>query len=119
MKKVILLLLVANATFVMADRLPEQMKQGVPIGDALLSVGRNTLLEVDGKNIRVAADGTGVIKGVACSVCTSRTIKITKKSVAYHGAKVIDMAAAKKRFGNAPAVTRFNLDTNEVIYVRW
>jgi len=74
--------------------------------------------ETDSLNILLSNDGTGIIKGISCSVCDFDTVKITANSKASINGVTVNLLQAKSRFGKS-AMVSFHPKTAEVQYIRW
>ncbi len=110
MKKILLMIsLVMFAANVYAEEEPRAEDE----------VANYEILEMFGNNIKVSSDGTGIVKNVECKVCTSKILKITKDTKTYVDGKAADLVKIKKSRGNAVAMIRFDVASNEVILIRW
>ena len=68
--------------------------------------------------IKLANDGTGIIKGIKCEGCDFKFVKITPKSKATVNGVEVNIMEAAKRSGKM-AMVSFNPNTQEVQYIRW
>ncbi|MDT8451241.1 MAG: hypothetical protein RQ936_00685 [Gammaproteobacteria bacterium] len=74
--------------------------------------------ETDALSIKLANDGTGVIKNMGCNGCDFNIANITYNSRASANGKVVSIFEARSRAGK-PAMVSVNPDTREVQYIRW
>jgi len=100
----------------------------VPAGDvAAENVGAYKVVDdgtfvVDGvssSNIRVARDGTGIVKGIKCNSCTSKVLTITGETKFFIDGKQVDSTKVNSSRKNMTATVQFNLSTNKVVKIRW
>ena len=66
----------------------------------------------------LASDGTGIIKGVTCTDCDYKFVKITPDTVVYVNGIKRDLLLARERAGKQ-AFIEFNKDTAEVATINW
>ena len=74
--------------------------------------------EIDALDIKLASDGTGIIKGVTCTDCDYKFVKITPDTVVYVNGIKRDLLLARERAGKQ-AFIEFNKDTAEVATINW
>ena len=74
--------------------------------------------ETDSLSIKLSDDGTGIVKGVGCSDCDFKIVKITEKSKATNAGVEVNILEARSRAGKT-AMVSFNPETREVQYIRW
>jgi len=76
------------------------------------------VVEVGALSIKLADDGSGIVKGIHCEGCDFKYVRITEKSKASINGVEVDILEAKKRAGKF-AMVSFNPETQEVQYIRW
>ena len=74
--------------------------------------------EIDALDIKLANDGTGIIKGVTCTDCDYKFVKITPDTVVYVNGIKRDLLLARERAGKQ-AFIEFNKETAEVATINW
>ena len=74
--------------------------------------------EAQSLSLKLANDGTGIIKNVYCPDCGFSTVKITKDSKATANSVAVNIFDARSRAGKS-AMVSFNPETREVQYIRW
>lgn len=68
--------------------------------------------------IKLSKDGTGIIKGVVCTGCDFKIVKITANTRAYRNGVEVNLLEARSRAGKQ-ALVSFNPETREVQAIRW
>ncbi len=76
------------------------------------------VFETDTSNVRLSADGTGIVKDVYCEGCDFNMVKITKNSKASINGVDVGILEARSQAGEFVMVS-FNPETQEVQYIRW
>ena len=74
--------------------------------------------EIGELHIKLANDGTGIIKDVTCTDCDYMFVKITPDTVVYVNGIKRDLLLARERAGKQ-AFIEFNKDTAEVATINW
>ena len=74
--------------------------------------------EIGELNIKLASDGTGIIKDVSCSDCDFKFVKVTPDTAVYVNGIKRDLMLARERAGKQ-AYIKFNKDTAEVVSIHW
>lgn len=82
------------------------------------SVDHLEIAEVLELEIKLSNDGTGIIKGIPCTNCKTKYLRITKKSKAAVNDKDVSIQLAKKRAGKNVGIS-FDPKTREVVYIFW
>lgn len=93
---------------------------------ALLFISMNTyaeempfrVFETDSLSIKLANNGTGIVKGIECEGCDFKFVRITANSKASIDGVEVSIMEANKRAGK-PVMVSFNPETQEVQYIRW
>jgi len=76
------------------------------------------VFETESLSIKLSNDGTGIVKGIKCSGCNFKFVKITPASKASINGDDVSILEAKNRAGKF-AMVSFNPETQEVQYIRW
>jgi hypothetical protein len=76
------------------------------------------VFETDSLSIKLANDGTGIVKGIECDGCDFNFVRITANSKASINGVDVSILEAKKMAGKFVMVS-FNPETQEVQYIRW
>lgn len=76
------------------------------------------VFETDSVNIKLAKDGTGIVKGIVCDVCDFNFVKITTASKASINGVDVSVKEARNLVDKVVMVS-FNPETQEVQYIRW
>lgn len=74
--------------------------------------------EISDLNIKLASDGTGVIKDIYCGECEYRIVKITPDTKVIVNGKEDSLMRARERAG-MEAYIEFDKETAEVKYIYW
>ena len=74
--------------------------------------------EIGELNIKLASDGTGIIKDVSCSDCDFKFVKVTPDTEVYVNGIKRDLLLARERAGKQVYI-EFNKDTAEVVSINW
>ena len=74
--------------------------------------------EIGELNIKLASDGTGIIKDVSCSDCDFKFVKVTPDTAVYVNGIKRDLMLARDRAGK-PVYIEFNKETAEVVSINW
>lgn len=69
-------------------------------------------------NIKLADDGTGIVKNIKCKGCDFNIVKITENTKATKRGVEVNILEARKRAGDS-AMVSFDPKTQEVLYIRW
>ncbi len=97
------------------EPMPMELKKKNLIVDASATEG----LELLSSQVRSARDGTGVITNVECKLCKSSVLKITNKTTAYLKGKKTDITKIGRQPDRKIVYVRFDIKTNEVIFIKW
>jgi hypothetical protein len=74
--------------------------------------------ELESSNIKLAKDGTGIVKGIECSDCDFNYVRITPSSRAtMQGVEVSILEV--RNLVNRVVMVSYNPETREVQYIRW
>jgi hypothetical protein len=76
------------------------------------------VFETDSLSIKLADNGTGIVKGVECEGCDFNFVRITENSKASENGVEVSIMEARKMAGKSVMVS-FNPQTQEVQYIRW
>jgi hypothetical protein len=76
------------------------------------------VMETDSLSIKLANNGTGIVKGIECEGCDFNFVRITANSKATENGVEVSIMEAKKMAGKFVMVS-FNPETQEVQYIRW
>ena len=76
------------------------------------------VVEIGSLSIKLAKDGTGIVKGIKCYGCDFNFVRITRNSKASIQGVEVNILEARKRAGKACMVS-FDPETQEVQYIRW
>jgi len=76
------------------------------------------VFETDSLSIKLANNGTGIVKGIECEGCDFKFVRITANSKASIDGVEVSIMEANKRAGK-PVMVSFNPETQEVQYIRW
>lgn len=87
--------------------------------DTAKQLENSIVLEMPAHFIKVASDGTGIVKYVGCAGCTPKIYKITKETIVTINGKKANIVSAKRKLGGQICMARVNTSTNEVLAIRW
>ena len=76
------------------------------------------VFETDSLSIKLANNGTGIVKGIQCEGCDFSFVRITANSKASMQGVEVSIMEARARAGK-PVMVSFNPETQEVQYIRW
>lgn len=76
------------------------------------------VMETGSLSIKLANDGTGIIKDIHCNGCDFKYVKITVNSKASIQGVEVNILQARNRAGKF-AMVSFDPETREVQYIRW
>ena len=76
------------------------------------------VFETDSLSIKLANNGTGIVKGIECEGCDFNFVRITENSKATRDGVEVSIMEANKMAGKFVMVS-FNPETQEVQYIRW
>ena len=76
------------------------------------------VIETEPQNIRLADDGTGIVKNVFCAGCDFKVVKVTPASKATNQGVEVSMLEVR-RLKDRVVMVSFNPETQEVQYIRW
>jgi len=76
------------------------------------------VFETDSLSIKLANNGTGIVKGIECEGCDFNFVRITANSKATRDGVEVSIMEANKMAGKFVMVS-FNPETQEVQYIRW
>jgi hypothetical protein len=76
------------------------------------------VFETHSLDIKLAKDGTGIVRGIKCNGCNFNFVKITADSKASVKGVEVSILQARERAGK-PCMVSFNPVTQEVQYIRW
>ena len=76
------------------------------------------VFETHSLDIKLAKDGTGIVRGIRCNGCDFSMVKITPDSRASIKGVEVNILRARERAGK-PCMVSFNPVTQEVQYIRW
>jgi hypothetical protein len=76
------------------------------------------VVETGSNNIKLAKDGTGIVKNIECKGCDFNFVKITPSSKASIQGVEVSILEVRKLKGKIVMVS-FNPVTQEVQYIRW
>ena len=71
------------------------------------------------RSIKLAADRTGIVKGISCYDCDFRMVNITKNTTARKQGKPIDILALKSLPSDTVFGVSFDRVTREVLSIGW
>ena len=77
------------------------------------------LMEIDGRDIVLSNDGTGIVKNIECKSCSSNVLMITKNTKAFENKQPVDLVSSRNRFRNKVFMLRYDIKTREVLVIRW
>ena len=76
------------------------------------------VIETEPNNIRLADDGTGIVKNIFCSGCDFKIVKVTPASKATRQGVEVSMLEVRG-LKDVVVMVSFNPETQEVQYIRW
>ena len=76
------------------------------------------VIETEPQNIRLADDGTGIVKNVFCAGCDFKVVKVTPASKATDQGVEVNILDVR-RLKDRVVMVSFNPETQEVQYIRW
>ena len=76
------------------------------------------VFETESLSIKLANDGTGIVKGIQCDGCDFKFVRITANSKASKDGVEVSIMEARGQAGKFVMVS-FNPETREVQYIRW
>ena len=76
------------------------------------------VIETEPNNIRLADDGTGIVKNIFCSGCDFKIVKVTPASKATRQGVEVNMLEVRG-LKDVVVMVSFNPETQEVQYIRW
>lgn len=76
------------------------------------------VFETESLSIKLANNGTGIVKGIKCEGCDFKFVRITENSKASADGVEVNILEAKKMAGKFVMIS-FNPETQEVQYIRW
>ncbi|MDT8281979.1 MAG: hypothetical protein RQ982_04115 [Gammaproteobacteria bacterium] len=76
------------------------------------------VVETTGAEIRLANDGTGIVKDIHCQGCDFNIVKITKNSKASNKGIEVNILDVRE-LNDVLVMVSFNPVTQEVQYIRW
>jgi len=75
--------------------------------------------EVDRFSIKLASDGTGIIKDFSCNGCGFKILKVTANSKVYLAGVEIPAAKLLQQSQSQVGIVRYALDSNTVYEIRF
>ena len=90
----------------------------------LMSVGVSAeekpfvVIETEPQNIRLADDGTGIVKNIFCTGCDFKVVKVTPASKATRQGVEVNIVEVRG-LKDIVVMVSFNPETQEVQYIRW
>ena len=90
----------------------------------LMSVGVSAeerpfvVIETEPQNIRLADDGTGIVKNIFCAGCDFKIVKVTPASRATRQGVEVNILEVRG-LKDIVVMVSFNPETQEVQYIRW
>ena len=76
------------------------------------------VIETEPQHIRLADDGTGIVKNVFCAGCDFKVVKVTPASKATEQGVEVNILDVR-RLKDRVVMVSFNPETQEVQYIRW
>ena len=76
------------------------------------------VIETEPQHIRLADDGTGIVKNVFCAGCDFKVVKVTPASKATDQGVEVNILNVR-RLKDRVVMVSFNPETQEVQYIRW
>ena len=76
------------------------------------------VIETEPNNIRLADDGTGIVKNIFCTGCDFKIVKVTPASKATNQGVEVNMLEVRG-LKDVVVMVSFNPETQEVQYIRW
>lgn len=83
------------------------------------SLADSKVLEIPTEYIKVAEDGTGIVKYGACAGCVAKVLKITKNTKVFINGKTASIVSATRKLRGRLSALEFDTDTKEVLSIRW
>ena len=77
------------------------------------------VVEIESSKIKLAQDGTGIVKGIKCTGCDFSFVKITASSKASIQGLEVNILQARNIKAGTVLMVSFNPVTQEVQYIRW
>ena len=76
------------------------------------------VIETEPQHIRLADDGTGIVKNIYCDGCDFKIIKVTPASKATRQGVEVNVLEVRG-LKDIVVMVSFNPETQEVQYIRW
>ena len=87
--------------------------------NVMAEVAPYRVVEIDSSNIRIALDGTGIVKGINCNGCDFNLVNITESSKASIQGAEVDILQVRNIKAGTILMVSFNPETRVVQYIRW
>ena len=91
----------------------------VSIADEKLNDNTYRHAEVDRLSVKLASDGTGIIKDFSCNGCGFKVLKVTAESRVYLAGVEIAAAELLQQSQAQVGIVRYALDSNTVYEIRF
>ena len=76
------------------------------------------VIETEPQNIRLADDGTGIVKNIFCTDCDFKVVKVTPASKATRQGVEVNILEVRG-LKDIVVMVSFDRETQEVEYIRW